>query len=109
MDAFAESDPDTWRRDIDLTFGSMLNCTHSFLPGMLDRGRGRIINIGSTSGIVGDPLLAVYSAMKGAVHAFTKVLAKEVGARGGHGERGRALLDIPGWRGCNFHGQQMAS
>ncbi|MCV7150198.1 SDR family NAD(P)-dependent oxidoreductase [Mycolicibacterium pyrenivorans] len=82
MDAFAESDPDTWRRDIDLTFGSMLNCTHSFLPGMLDRGRGRIINIGSTSGIVGDPLLAVYSAMKGAVHAFTKVLAKEVGARG---------------------------
>ena len=33
------------------------------------------------SGIVGDPLLAVYSAMKGAVHAFTKVLAK-VGCHG---------------------------
>ncbi|ANI42482.1 short-chain dehydrogenase [Mycolicibacterium vaccae 95051] len=82
MDPFVDSDPETWRDDIDLTFTSMLNCIHALLPGMLDRGRGRIINIGSTSGIVGDPLLAVYSAMKGAVHSFTKVLAKEVGPRG---------------------------
>jgi len=82
MDAFADSDPASWRDDIDLTFVSTLNCTHAFLPAMIDRGRGRIINIGSTSGIVGDPLLAVYSAMKGAVHAFTRVLAKEVGGHG---------------------------
>jgi 2-hydroxycyclohexanecarboxyl-CoA dehydrogenase len=79
MDAFAESDPEEWQRDIDLTFVSTLNCTHAVLPGMIGRRHGRIINIGSTSGIVGDSLLAVYSAMKGAVHAFTKVLAKEVG------------------------------
>jgi 2-hydroxycyclohexanecarboxyl-CoA dehydrogenase len=82
MDAFADSDPREWQRDIDLTFVSTLNCTHAVLPGMIERRRGRIINIGSTSGIVGDPLLAVYSAMKGAVHAFTKVLAKEVGVHG---------------------------
>ncbi|MCV7318341.1 short-chain dehydrogenase [Mycolicibacterium confluentis] len=82
MDAFAESDPAAWRDDIDLTFVSVLNCTHAFLPGMIARGWGRIVNIGSTSGIVGDPLLAVYSAMKGAVHAFTRVLAKEVGTHG---------------------------
>lgn len=82
MDAFVASDPGTWRDDIDFTFISTLNCTHALLPGMIDRGHGRIINIGSTSGIVGDPLLAVYSAMKGAVHAFTKVLAKEVGPHG---------------------------
>ncbi|WP_234800045.1 SDR family NAD(P)-dependent oxidoreductase [Mycolicibacterium diernhoferi] len=82
MDAFADSDSASWREDIDLTFVSTLNCTHAFLPTMISRGRGRIINIGSTSGIVGDPLLAVYSAMKGAVHAFTRVLAKEVGVHG---------------------------
>jgi 2-hydroxycyclohexanecarboxyl-CoA dehydrogenase len=82
MDAFAESDPGDWQRDIELTFVSTLNCTHAVLPGMIERRRGRIVNIGSTSGIVGDPLLAVYSAMKGAVHAFTKVLAKEVGQQG---------------------------
>ncbi|OBB33784.1 short-chain dehydrogenase [Mycolicibacterium peregrinum] len=82
MDAFAATDPAGWRDDIDLTVVSTLNCTHAFLPSMIEQRRGRIINIGSTSGIVGDPLLAVYSAMKGAVHAFTRVLAKEVGVHG---------------------------
>lgn len=82
IDAFAESDPETWEQDIALNMMTTLNCTHAVLPGMIERGSGRIINIGSTSGIVGDPLLAVYSAMKGGVHAFTKVLAKEVGKQG---------------------------
>lgn len=82
LDAFTASDPTTWQQDIDLNITSTFNCTHAVLPGMIDRQAGRIINIGSVSGIVGDPLLAVYSAMKGAVHAFTKVLAKEVGCHG---------------------------
>jgi 2-hydroxycyclohexanecarboxyl-CoA dehydrogenase len=80
--AFADSDPRTWEQDIALNFTSMLNCTHAVLPGMIERSSGRIIQIGSTAGLVGDPLLAVYSAMKGAVHSFTRVLAKEVGAKG---------------------------
>lgn len=79
MDAFVESDPATWGSDIALNMTTVLNCTRTLLPGMVARRSGRVINIGSTSGIVGDPLLAVYSAMKGAVHAFTKVLAREVG------------------------------
>ncbi len=82
VDPFVKSDPATWDRDIALTIGSTLNCTHAILPGMIERSHGRIINLGSTSGIVGDPNMAVYSAMKGAVHAFTKVLAKEVGRYG---------------------------
>ncbi|MEX5635510.1 SDR family NAD(P)-dependent oxidoreductase [Parafrankia sp. FMc2] len=82
LDAFVDSDPATWEQDIAVNITSTLNCTHAVLPGMIAKEGGRIINIGSTSGIVGDPLLAVYSAMKGAVHAFTKVLAKEVGRQG---------------------------
>jgi 2-hydroxycyclohexanecarboxyl-CoA dehydrogenase len=77
---FVDSDPRTWSDDIALNMTSTLNCTHSVLPTMVERASGRIVNIGSTAGLIGDPMLAVYSAMKGAVHAFTRVLAKEVGA-----------------------------
>jgi 2-hydroxycyclohexanecarboxyl-CoA dehydrogenase len=79
---FVDSDPATWDRDIALNMTSTLNCTHAVLPGMIERSSGRIINIGSTAGLIGDPMLSVYSAMKGAVHTFTKVLAKEVGTKG---------------------------
>jgi NAD(P)-dependent dehydrogenase (short-subunit alcohol dehydrogenase family) len=76
---FADSDPAKWQGDIDINFGTVLRMTHAVLPGMIARKSGSIINVGSTAGIVGDYMLPVYSAMKGAVHAFTKVLAKEVG------------------------------
>lgn len=79
VEAFVDSDPTTWQRDIDLNLTSMLNCTHAVLPHMIGKSWGRIVNIGSTAGLVGDAMLAVYSATKGAVHAFTRVLAKEVG------------------------------
>lgn len=79
---FVDSDPDKWAGDIDLNFGSLLRMTHAVLPGMIARRSGSIINIGSTAGLVGDYMLPVYSAMKGAVHSFTKVLAKEVGQHG---------------------------
>jgi 2-hydroxycyclohexanecarboxyl-CoA dehydrogenase len=79
---FVNSDPDTWQGDIDINLTTTLRMTHAVLPGMIERGSGRIINIGSTAGLVGDYMLPVYSAAKGAVHAFTRVLAKEVGAHG---------------------------
>jgi len=82
MDDFVDSDPATWHQDIALNIVSTLNCTHAALPGMIERSHGRVINIGSTAGLIGDIKLAVYSAMKGAVHAFTRVLAKEVGREG---------------------------
>ena len=79
---FIDSDPATWEQDIVLNLTSTLHCCHALLPSMVARGRGRIINIGSTAGLIGDPMLAVYSAAKGAVHAFTRILAKEVGKQG---------------------------
>jgi len=76
---FVDSDPDKWAGDIDLNFGTVLRMTHAVLKGMVARKRGSIVNVGSTAGLVGDYMLPVYSAMKGAVHSFTVVLAKEVG------------------------------
>jgi 2-hydroxycyclohexanecarboxyl-CoA dehydrogenase len=82
IDRFVDSDPRTWRQDLDLNLLSTFHCTQAVLPHMIERHYGRIINIGSTAGIVGDLMLAVYSAAKGGVHAFTRVLAKEVGISG---------------------------
>lgn len=79
---FVESDPAQWMADIDLNFGTVLRMTHAVLPGMIARKSGAIVNVGSTAAIVGDYMLPVYSAAKGAVHSFTTVLAKEVGQHG---------------------------
>ena len=79
---FVNSDPDKWAGDMDLNFGTVLRLTHAVLPGMIERRCGAIVNVGSTAGLVGDYMLPVYSAMKGAVHSFTRVLAKEVGQHG---------------------------
>jgi 2-hydroxycyclohexanecarboxyl-CoA dehydrogenase len=76
---FADSDPSGWGSEVDLNLNTVLSCTHAVLPYMLARQSGRIINIGSTAGEVGDYMLGVYSATKGAVHAFTRALALEVG------------------------------
>ena len=91
IDAFVDSKPETWEQDIALNLLSTLHCTHAVLPGMIERSYGRIINIGSTAGLIGDPMLAVYSAAKGGVHAFTRVLAKEVGMQGVTVNTDRAL------------------
>lgn len=79
---FVDSDPATWDGDIDLNFKTNLRMTQAVLPGMIARKQGRIVNIGSTAGIVGDYQLPLYSAMKAAVHGFTIVLAKEVAQHG---------------------------
>ncbi len=79
---FVDSDPDKWAGDMDLNFGTLLRMTRAVLPGMVARKSGSVIKFGSTAGLVGDYMLPVYSAMKGAVHSFTTVLAKEVGQHG---------------------------
>jgi 2-hydroxycyclohexanecarboxyl-CoA dehydrogenase len=79
---FVDSDPASWQADLDITLMTTLRMTHAVLPGMIARRAGRIINIGSTAGLVGDYMLPVYSAAKSAVHGFTRVLAKEVGQHG---------------------------
>jgi NAD(P)-dependent dehydrogenase (short-subunit alcohol dehydrogenase family) len=79
---FAQSDPDGWEADLDISLKTTLRMTRAVLPGMIENKAGRIVNLGSTAGIVGDYNLPLYSTAKAAVHGFTKILAKEVGQHG---------------------------
>ena len=79
---FAQSDKETWVRNIDLNLYAVLYCTRAVINHMLGRKSGKIINISSVGGVAGNKYMADYSAAKGGVIAFTKVLAKEVGPEG---------------------------
>jgi 2-hydroxycyclohexanecarboxyl-CoA dehydrogenase len=72
----ASKEPD-WDRLWAVNVKGVLHCTQRVLPGMIERKRGRVINIASDAGRVGAGGEAVYSATKGAVLAFTKALARE--------------------------------
>jgi 2-hydroxycyclohexanecarboxyl-CoA dehydrogenase len=79
---FLESDELFWERVIEINFKGCLRLTRTVLPGMVDRGWGRVVNIGSDAGRVGSSLESVYSGAKGAVIAFTKTIAREVARNG---------------------------
>ena len=55
---------------------------HAFLPDMVKRGRGAIINISSVAGLVPVPFLAVYSATQHYISAFTQAIAQEYSGSG---------------------------
>ena len=74
---FTDTTPDLWERVLAVNLKGVLACTHAALPGMQRAGYGRILNIASEAGRVGSKGSAVYSAAKGGVIAFTKVIARE--------------------------------
>ena len=63
---------------------ALLCLTRLFLPGMLQRGRGGVLNVASTAAFQPGPFLAVYYATKAFVLSFTEALADEVAGRGLH-------------------------
>jgi len=70
-----------WDTVMDTNLRGTFLCTRAALRYMMDLPWGRIINISSVAGIVGNAERANYAASKGAVIAFTKSLAREVGSR----------------------------
>lgn len=76
---FASTDPESWRRVIDLNIYGTLNCTHSVLPAMIERRSGKIISIMSEAGRLGEAKLAAYSGAKAGILGFSKAVAREVG------------------------------
>jgi 2-hydroxycyclohexanecarboxyl-CoA dehydrogenase len=79
---FVETDEPFWDRVIEVNYKGCLRVTGAVLPGMVERGFGRLVNIGSDAGRVGSSLEAVYSGAKGGVIAFTKTIAREVARSG---------------------------
>jgi 2-hydroxycyclohexanecarboxyl-CoA dehydrogenase len=82
IEFFVDSEEATWDRLIDVNLKGTLRCCRAVLDGMIARGAGRIVNLGSDAGRVGSSGEAVYSATKGGVIAFTKALAREVARHG---------------------------
>ena len=77
---FADTDPGQWQRVTAVNLFGVFACTHAVLPGMQQAKYGRIVSIASEAGRIGSKGSAVYSAAKGGVIAFMKVIARE-GAR----------------------------
>lgn len=75
---FLESEMDAWAKVIDVNVVGMARCCHRVLPGMLERGHGRVINVGSFAWKGPIPTASAYSASKGAVRALTRGIAVEI-------------------------------
>jgi 2-hydroxycyclohexanecarboxyl-CoA dehydrogenase len=78
MQPFLESEEATWDRLIGLNFKAVLYTCKAALPGMVARGRGKVVNLSSDAGRNGSMGQAVYSGTKGAVIGFSKTLAREM-------------------------------
>ena len=74
--------PEDWQAVIDLNLTGVFLCTRGVSKIMLKQRSGRIINITSVAGQMGNPGQANYSAAKAGVIGFTKTIAKELSSRG---------------------------
>jgi 2-hydroxycyclohexanecarboxyl-CoA dehydrogenase len=74
---FLKTDPAFWQKIISLNLVGAMNLLHCVLPGMAERGRGKVVTVASDAGRVGSSGEAPYSACKGGLIALTKTLARE--------------------------------
>jgi len=79
---FLESTEEQWANDIDVNVWGPLRVTHAVLPGMIERGGGKVVNISSQLALRPWDRGAVYAGTKGFLLSWTKSLAAEVGRHG---------------------------
>jgi 2-dehydro-3-deoxy-L-rhamnonate dehydrogenase (NAD+) len=77
-----DTTPDQWRRVFDVNVFGTVNMIRAFVPAMVERGWGRVINVASMAGKDGNPNLSIYSASKAAVIGLTKSTGKELARTG---------------------------
>lgn len=75
---FLEIREEEWRWVFRTNVDGAFHCIRACLPGMLERGRGCIVNVASELALVGEALLVHYTASKAAIVGLTKALAREV-------------------------------
>lgn len=78
---FLRMSDEDWDKVIDTNLNGIFNITKAFIKHLVKSKSGRIINISSVSGLMGNPGQVNYSSAKAALGGFTKSLAKEVGSR----------------------------
>lgn len=79
---FLRSDPARWAALREVNFDHALRWSHALVPGMVERGRGAVVNVSSVEGLRGFPPDPVYGAYKAALIHFTRCLALEVAPSG---------------------------
>ena len=79
---FLKMTPEDWHAVIDTNLNSMFNVTKQVVPGMVEKGFGRIIQISSVNGEKGQAGQTNYSAAKAGMHGFTMALAQELANKG---------------------------
>ena len=79
---FASAAPERIDQMIELNVGSVTRLSRAYLPAMLERGTGRIMNVASTAAFQPGPLMAVYYATKAYVLSFSEALAEETRGSG---------------------------
>jgi NAD(P)-dependent dehydrogenase (short-subunit alcohol dehydrogenase family) len=79
--SFRKMDRSTWDEVIDINLNSVFDITHAFIDSMATRGWGRVINISSFVGRIGNFGQANYAAAKAGLIGMTKTLAREYAAR----------------------------
>ena len=77
---FVDGDIEAWAETIDTNIVGLLRVTHALLPGMLERDRGHVVNIGSTAGLAGYAGGVAYAGSKHAVHGLGESLRRELSA-----------------------------
>ncbi len=77
-----ETDLEEWRATFEVNVLGTVASVQAFVPGMVQRGWGRVVTIASMAGKDGNPDLAAYSASKAAVIGLTKSLGKELATSG---------------------------
>ena len=80
---FLDHDPQDWEKVLSVNLGGTFNCAKEVVPLMIKQGGGKIINISSVVGKMGDIASAPsYGTSKGAINTFTKSLARELAPYG---------------------------
>ena len=79
---FLKMTPDDWKAVIDTNLNSMFYVTKQVVPGMVEKGWGRIIQISSVNGNKGQAGQTNYSAAKAGMHGFSMALAQELATKG---------------------------
>ena len=80
--SFHESDLKRQTQMLQVNITALTELTHLFVQDMVDRGAGRILNVGSTAGFLPGPLQAVYYATKAYVNSFSQAIANELEGTG---------------------------